>query len=39
MTDANVQRADRLDTATLSNAFDRHGLNGQCYKIKPRSSD
>ena len=39
MTDANVQRASRLDTATLSDALDRHGLNGQCYKIKPRSSD
>ena len=39
MTDVNVQRASRLDTATLSDALDRHGLNGQCYKIKPRSSD
>ena len=39
MTDTNVQRASRLDTATLSDALDRHGLNGQCYKIKPRSSD
>jgi len=34
-----VQRASRLDTATLSDALDRHGLNRQCYKIKPRSSD
>jgi regulator of RNase E activity RraA len=39
MTDTNVQRAGRLDTATLSDALDRHGLNGQCYKIKPRSTD
>ena len=39
MSDANVERASRLDTATLSDALDRHGLNGQCYKIKPRSSD
>jgi len=39
MTDQNVERASRLDTATLSDALDRLGLNGQCYKIKPRSSD
>ena len=39
MTDTNVARASRLDTATLSDALDRHGLTGQCYKIKPRSSD
>src|SRR6202008_2036865 len=39
MTDRNVERASRLDTATLSDALDRHGLNGQCYRIKPRSSD
>jgi len=39
MTDRNVERASKLDTATLSDALDRHGLNGQCYKIKPRSSD
>lgn len=39
MTDANVTRASRLDTATLSDALDRHGLNGQCYRIKPRSTD
>jgi len=38
MTDINVERAARLDTATLSDALDRHGLNGQCYRIKPRSS-
>jgi len=38
MTDINVERAAKLDTATLSDALDRHGLNGQCYRIKPRSS-
>lgn len=39
MTDTNVTRASVLDTATLSDALDKHGLNGQCYKIKPRSTD
>jgi regulator of RNase E activity RraA len=39
MTDKNVERASKLDTATLSDALDRHGLNGQCYRIKPRSPD
>jgi 4-hydroxy-4-methyl-2-oxoglutarate aldolase len=39
MTDRNIQRARELDTATLSDALDRHGLNGQCYRIKPRSTD
>jgi regulator of RNase E activity RraA len=34
--DANVQRAARLDTATLSDALDRLGIAGQCYRIKPR---
>lgn len=34
--DRNVQRALALDTATLSDALDRLGLVGQCYKIKPR---
>ncbi len=35
--DKNVQRASVLDTATLSDALDRCGLNGQCHRIKPRS--
>jgi regulator of RNase E activity RraA len=39
MTDTNVSRAAKLDTATLSDALDRHGLNGQCYQIKPRSTE
>jgi len=39
MTDTNVARAAKLDTATLSDALDRHGLNGQCYRIKPRSTE
>lgn len=38
MSDANVERAARLDTATLSDALDKCGLNGQCYRIKPRST-
>ena len=33
--DANVARAARLDTATLSDALDRLGVVGQCFKIKP----
>ncbi len=39
MTDRNVERAARLDTATLSDALDKLAINGQCYKIKPRSTD
>jgi len=34
--DANVARAAKLDTATLSDALDKLGIAGQCYKIKPR---
>jgi len=37
--DKNTQRAARLDTATLSDALDRHGLAGQCRSIMPVSSD
>jgi regulator of RNase E activity RraA len=36
-TDRNVERAARLDTATLSDALDKLGIAGQCYRIKPRS--
>lgn len=39
MTDKNVERAGRLDTATLSDALDKCGINGQCHRIKPRSTD
>lgn len=39
MEDVNVERAAKLDTATLSDALDRHGLVGQCYRIKPCSSN
>lgn len=39
MSDDNVARAAKLDTATLSDALDRHGIAGQCYRIKPRSSN
>jgi regulator of RNase E activity RraA len=33
--DANVQRASRLDTTSLSDALDRLGIAGQCLNIKP----
>ncbi|OZI62618.1 RraA family protein [Bordetella genomosp. 11] len=33
--DANVVRASRLDCGALSDALDRLGIVGQCYKIKP----
>lgn len=36
--DKNVARAARLDTATLSDAMDRLGINGQCRSIKPRDA-
>jgi 4-hydroxy-4-methyl-2-oxoglutarate aldolase len=36
MTDSNVERASRLDTATLSDALDKLGIAGQCLGIKPR---
>lgn len=38
MIDQAVARASVLDTATLSDALDRHGLNGQCYRIRACSS-
>lgn len=31
-----VERASRLDTATISDALDRLGIVGQCASIKPR---
>jgi 4-hydroxy-4-methyl-2-oxoglutarate aldolase len=34
--DRNVERAGKLDTATLSDALDKLGIAGQCYRIKPR---
>ncbi len=34
--DRNVERAKALDTATLSDALDRLGIVGQCYKITGR---
>lgn len=37
--DTAVARAARLDTASLSDAMDRLGINGQCYRIQPRSTD
>ena len=35
--DRNVERAAKLDTATLCDALDKLGIAGQCYRIKPRS--
>jgi regulator of RNase E activity RraA len=32
--DTALERMARLDTATLSDALDRCGVNGQCYQIK-----
>ncbi len=34
--DRNVARAQALDTATLSDALDRLGIVGQCYRIGGR---
>lgn len=39
MTDGNLERARRLDTATLSDAMDKLGIEGVCRGIKPRSHD
>jgi hypothetical protein len=33
--DLNVERATKLDTATISDALDRLGIAGQCLGIKP----
>ena len=35
MTDTNVARAAKLETATLSDALDKLGIAGQCLGIKP----
>ena len=37
--DPNVARAAKLDTATLSDALDKHGIAGQCYRIQGRDDD
>jgi regulator of RNase E activity RraA len=37
--DPNVARAAALDTATLSDALDRLGIVGQCYRISGRDPD
>jgi len=34
--DAGIASAQKLDTATLSDALDRLGIAGQCHRIKPR---
>jgi 4-hydroxy-4-methyl-2-oxoglutarate aldolase len=36
--DAGVALAEKLDTATLSDALDRLGIAGQCRRIKPRDA-
>jgi 4-hydroxy-4-methyl-2-oxoglutarate aldolase len=36
MTDGQLVRAAKIDTATLSDALDKLGLNGQCHGITPR---
>ncbi len=36
--DQNVLRAAKLDTATLSDALDKLGLQGQCHGIAPRDA-
>ncbi|MEK9647585.1 MAG: RraA family protein [Gammaproteobacteria bacterium] len=39
MTDKNVERASKLDTATISDALDKLRISGQCLGIKPRNHD
>lgn len=34
--DKNIERAAKLDTATISDALDRLGIVGQCRDIRPR---
>ena len=36
--DANVVRASKLDTASLSDAMDKLGIVGQCHRILPRTA-
>jgi regulator of RNase E activity RraA len=36
MSDTQVARAAKIDTATLSDALDKLGINGQCHGITPR---
>lgn len=38
MTDRNRERAGALDTATISDALDRLGIVGQCYRIAGRDN-
>ena len=39
MSDRNVERAAKLDTATISDALDKLRISGQCLGIKPRNHD
>jgi 4-hydroxy-4-methyl-2-oxoglutarate aldolase len=36
LSDKNVERASKLDTATISDALDKLRISGQCLGIKPR---
>jgi 4-hydroxy-4-methyl-2-oxoglutarate aldolase len=36
MNDDSIERASKLDTATISDALDKLGIEGQCRGIKPR---
>src|SRR5579871_5176572 len=37
--DTAVARVAELDTASLSDAMDKLGINGQCHRIAPRSAN
>jgi regulator of RNase E activity RraA len=37
--DDSIERASRLDTATISDALDKLGIAGQCLGIKPRAHE
>ncbi|MCZ4291601.1 RraA family protein [Hoeflea alexandrii] len=39
MTDKNIERIRKLDTATLSDAMDKLGIEGVCRGIKPRDQN
>ena len=38
MADKNVERAAKLDTATISDALDRFGLNGAVLQDRSRAT-
>lgn len=39
VTDQAVERAGKLETATISDALDRLGIVGQCYRVKGRDPE